>query len=140
MRQMLGRNSFASVFDRYLGVVFMPVEDYFDGSSGRRELDCVREQVGEHALNLYAIEIAGAVRDVAGELQFDVAAFGRNLELIHDAVDGFHQIHRLLLEDYLAGFGLREKQERADNCGKPFDIGKRIYDCIAVLVYRFGSE
>src|SRR6185312_13059006 len=122
MRQVLGRNSLPRVFDAYLGDLIAPVENDTDAPARRRELHGIRQEVGKHAVQLDAIEFPRAVRDALLEAQIDLSAFRRNLELIDDVFNDLSQIQMLLLQNDLAGLGLRQQQECTDDLRQALDI------------------
>src|SRR5206468_4961311 len=94
--EILGRDPFAAVAHRHLNLTVDRLDDHVDAASRGRELDRVREEVGEHLG-----DAAGVDRDVRQarsqvELNVDVALVDQRLQVVQGLLD--HRLDRLALE------------------------------------------
>ena len=70
----------------------------------------------------------------------DAGGFGGDLELIDEVFDDLAEIEARFLEDELAGFGLREQEQGADDLREPVDILQGVEHGLAVLIGGLGGE
>ena len=77
-------------------------------------------------------------RQVGGEPH--ARRLGGNLELVHHVPHHGAQVQPGFLERQLAGFGLREQQQRAHDLGQPLDVLQRVEHGVAVLLRGLGGE
>src|ERR1017187_2495664 len=107
MRQVLGGNTAAVIRHHHLDELGLHLKGHLHGAAFGSELEGVGEQVGDHALDLHAIDFGGTlVRQFGGEAH--AGGFGGDLELVNQIIDYFAEVETRFLEYDLTSLRLGE--------------------------------